>query len=105
MCSLLFFDAIQLTGSYVLRAYKVVLQPTLLYILTLWCVGLGCGYTLAFRLGPAWIPDRITGASGFWFSNCISLVILSIGMNILLRHTEKKAQENPDAVTITGTNP
>ena len=105
LCSLLFFDAIQLTGSYVLRAYKVVLQPTLLYILTLWCIGLGCGYTFAFRLAPAWIPDRITGASGFWFSNCVSLIILSIGMSILLRRTEKKALENPDAVIITGTQP
>ena len=59
----------------------------------------------AFRLTPAWIPDRITGASGFWFSNCVSLIILSIGMSILLRRTEKKALENPDAVIITGTQP
>ncbi len=36
--SQLFFDAIQITSSYILRAYKVVLAPTLLYILTLWCV-------------------------------------------------------------------
>lgn len=100
LCSLLFFDAIQVTSSYVLRAYKVVLAPTLLYVLTLWCIGLGCGYTFAFGLVPSLIPSRITGSSGFWFSNCISLVILSVGMSILLRRTEKQAwkhiEQTPD---------
>lgn len=90
LCSLLFFDAIQVTSSYVLRAYKVVLAPTLLYVLTLWCIGLGFGYAFAFNLIPSLMPSRITGSSGFWFSNCISLVILSIGMSVLLKRTEKK---------------
>ena len=96
LCSLLFFDAIQVTSSYVLRAYKVVLAPTLLYIVTLWCIGLGCGYTFAFNLIPILIPSRITGSSGFWFSNCISLVILSIGMSVLLKRTEKNAQKETE---------
>lgn len=87
-----FFDAIQVTASYVLRAYKVVLAPTLLYVMTLWCIGLGCGYMFAFNFFPDYIPPRITGSSGFWFSNCVSLVILSVGMIIIMRKTEKKAE-------------
>ena len=92
LCSLLFFDAIQVTASYVLRAYKVVLAPTLLYVMTLWCIGLGCGYMFAFNLFPDYIPTRITGSSGFWFSNCVSLVILSAGMIIIMKKTETKAE-------------
>lgn len=92
LCSLLFFDAIQVTSSYVLRAYKVVLTPTLLYVVTLWCIGLGCGYLFAFNLFSAVTPTRITGSSGFWFSNTVSLVILSVGMSVILRKTEKKAR-------------
>ena len=92
LCSLLFFDAVQVTASYVLRAYKVVLAPTLLYVMTLWCIGLGCGYMFAFNFFPGIIPPGITGSSGFWFSNCISLVILSIGMIIIMKKTETKAE-------------
>ena len=92
LCSLLFFDAVQVTASYVLRAYKVVLAPTLLYVMTLWCIGLGCGYMFAFNFFPNYIPSRITGSSGFWFSNCISLVILSVGMIIIMKKTEMKAE-------------
>ncbi len=96
LCSLLFFDAIQITSSYVLRAYKVVLAPTLLYILTLWCIGLGCGYIFAFGLVPSLTPSGITGSSGFWFSNCISLVILSAGMSVMLKKTEKQAWQHSE---------
>lgn len=92
LCSLLFFDAVQVTASYVLRAYKVVLAPTLLYVMTLWCIGLGCGYMFAFNFFPETILTRITGSSGFWFSNCVSLVILSAGMIIIMKKTETKAE-------------
>ena len=69
-----------------------MLAPTLLYIMTLWCIGLGCGYMFAFNFFPDTIPARITGSSGFWFSNCVSLVILSIGMIIIMKKTETKAE-------------
>jgi len=89
-----FFDAIQVTSSYILRAHKVVLGPTVMYALTLWCVGLGGGYILGldpFVLNP---PQAITGTGGFWFSTSISLVVLAGCMLWLLRRTQKKAQQS-----------
>ena len=87
-----FFDSIQVTASYILRAHKVVLAPTVMYTLTLWCIGLGGGYVLGldpFGLNP---PAALTGAGGFWFSNSISLIILAACMLWLLRRTQKRTQ-------------
>lgn len=85
-----FFDYLQAISSHILRAYKVVLTPTILYVLAFWCVGLGGGYILGldpFDLHP---PAFISGASGFWFSNSIGLACSACGMLWLLRHTQKK---------------
>lgn len=74
LCSLLFFDAIQVTASYVLRAYKVVLAPTLLYVMTLWCIGLGCGYMFAIQLLPGLYSPQNHRFFRFLVQHCVSLV-------------------------------
>lgn len=91
VCCYQLFDAIQVTSAYILRAYKVVLAPTLLYIMTLWCVGLGGGYLLAFHLSTFDLPARIRGAGSFWFSNGISLTLLACCLFLLLKKVEKQA--------------
>jgi MATE family multidrug resistance protein len=86
-----FFDALQVTASYILRAHKVVLAPTVMYSLTLWGIGLFGGYVLGldpFDLHP---PGAIAGVGGFWFGTSISLVILASGMLWLLLRTQRKA--------------
>jgi MATE family multidrug resistance protein len=73
------FDALQVTTAFVLRAYKVVIVPTVIYALALWGVGLGGGYLLGFDLigaTPAWM----TGARGFWIANSASLLIAGVGL-------------------------
>ena len=94
VCCYQFFDAIQVTSAYILRAYKVVLAPTLLYIMTLWCVGLGGGYLLAFHLPTLDLPARIRGAGSFWFSNGVSLTLLACCLFLLLKKVEKQAAAN-----------
>jgi len=85
-----FFDALQVTASYILRAHKVVFAPTVMYVLTLWCVGLFGGCVLGLDLFDVNPPPSISGAAGFWFSNSVSLVILAAGMLWLLKHTHRK---------------
>lgn len=94
VCCYQFFDAIQVTSAHILRAYKVVLAPTLLYFMTLWCTGLGGGYLLAFNIFGLDLPSRITSSGGFWFSNGISLVFLATFLFILLKRVEKQAAGN-----------
>lgn len=88
------FDALQVTTSYILRAYKVVLVPTVLYAAALWCVGLGGGIMIGLNPFGLDIPARLTGAAGFWFSNSISLVLLATGMLWHLRTVQRKAMQS-----------
>ncbi|WP_322025984.1 MATE family efflux transporter [Burkholderia sp. BCC1977] len=83
-----FFDALQITSAFVLRAYKVAVVPTVIYAVALWGVGLGGGYLLGFDVGglaPAWL----TGARGFWFANTVSLMLAGAGLALYLRHVSR----------------
>ena len=42
------FDALQGMIGFVLRAYRVVVVPMLIYAVALWSLGLGGGYVLGF---------------------------------------------------------
>lgn len=91
VCCYQVFDALQVTSAHILRAYKVALAPTLLYVMTLWCIGLGGGYLFAFNILGLDLPPLITHAGGFWFSNSISLVLLAAFLVMLLKKVEKQA--------------
>jgi len=87
------FDAIQVTISFILRAYRVVLLPTVMYAIALWCVGLGGGITIGLNPFGLDLPAAITGAAGFWLSNSLSLVLIACGMLWLLRRVQREAQQ------------
>ncbi|WAW10472.1 MATE family efflux transporter [Oxalobacter vibrioformis] len=95
VCCYQFFFAFQITSGYILRAYKVVLAPTLLYFLTFWCVGLGGGYILAFDVFHLQPPARITGAGGFWFAYSISVVLQSMSLMTLLKTIQRRTEKKP----------
>lgn len=88
------FDATQVVVSYILRAYKVVLAPTIMYAASLWCVGLGGGIVLGLNPFGLDIPAALTGAAGFWCSNTVSLIILAASMFWLLRRTQRIASRH-----------
>jgi len=73
------FDALQVTCAFVLRAYKVVVAPTVIYALALWGVGLGGGYLLGFDVGGL-APSWASGARGFWLASAASLMIAGAGL-------------------------
>ncbi|SDV47568.1 MATE family efflux transporter [Chitinasiproducens palmae] len=74
-----FFDAVQISTAFALRAHKVAVVPTLIYAFALWGVGLGGGYVLGFDL-TGWVPARWQGARGFWLANALSLGVAALGL-------------------------
>lgn len=84
------FDSLQVTVSFILRAYKVVIMPTLIYAITLWGVGLSSGYILG--LNPfGFSPSCLYGAAGFWLGNSISLGLVAIFLLYYLQIIQRRA--------------
>jgi MATE family multidrug resistance protein len=64
------FDALQGVSVFVLRGYKVTLAPMLIYGVSLWGIGLGGGYWLAYR-GLFSVPAL--GSVGLWTAALVGL--------------------------------
>jgi MATE family multidrug resistance protein len=67
------FDAFQSTVNFVLRAYRVVVAPMLVYAVALWSLGLGGGYVLAFH----GVFGEPRGVAGMWLMQAIALGLTS----------------------------
>jgi MATE family multidrug resistance protein len=91
-----FFDALQITTAFVLRAYKVAVVPTVIYAVALWGIGLGGGYLLGFNaLGG--VPQWLQGARGFWIANTVSLGVAGIGLYVYWRRVSSRHLRAPSA--------
>ena len=68
------FDALQTVASFVLRAYKIAVAPTVVHAVALWGVGVFGGYQVAFRgaWGPSW------GIAGMWMMQAIALAVAAV---------------------------
>ncbi len=66
-----FFDALQAVCVFLLRCYRVVLMPLLVYCVLLWGAGLLGGYLLAYHgIGP-W--PAMGSAAAFWATSAVAL--------------------------------
>lgn len=72
-------DAVQTVAAFVLRAWRIATVPMLIYAGTLWGVGLGGGYVLAFDLTGS-VPPAWQGATGFWMAATAALVLTALAM-------------------------
>jgi MATE family multidrug resistance protein len=72
-------DAMQTIAAFVLRAWRIATVPMVIYAGTLWGVGLGGGYSLAFNVWGN-VPAAFQGATGFWMAATASLVLASIAL-------------------------
>jgi MATE family multidrug resistance protein len=82
-------DAAQALSSFVLRAWRIATVPLLIYAFSIWGVGLGGGYLVAFDLlGVA--PPTLRGASGFWFASTLSLAVAALGLGSFLAWVLKR---------------
>jgi MATE family multidrug resistance protein len=94
------FDAMQAFLVNVLRAYKIVTLPTLVYVFSLWGVGLAGGWWLTFA-GPAQGPlsalaGERGGATGFWIAAACSVAAASVGMAVLLARLWRSPAARPE---------
>jgi len=69
-----FFDAMQAVATFVLRAYKLAIAPTVIHAAALWGVGVLGGYLLAF--GGIWGPPW--GISGMWLMQTVALALAAV---------------------------
>lgn len=76
-------DAAQTMAAFVLRAWRIATVPMLIFVGALWGVGLGGGYTLAFKLGDR-LPTRWQGAQGFWIASTTGLTVAAVLLTALL---------------------
>jgi MATE family multidrug resistance protein len=69
-----FFDALQALASFVLRAYKLAIAPTVIHAAALWGVGVVGGYLVAFGgfWGPPW------GIAGMWLMQSLALALAAL---------------------------
>lgn len=87
-----FFDAIQVTAAFALRAYHVATWPAVVYVLGLWGVGLGGGYWAAFEATTV-LPLQWQGPRGLWAANALGLALVAAALLIMLRRVSRMASE------------
>ena len=84
-------DAAQVVASFVLRAWHVATLPMLIFACSLWGVGLGGGYLLAFDvLGGT--PAALQGARGYWVAATSGLVLAALALSALLAWVQRSAR-------------
>lgn len=69
-----FFDALQTVTSFVLRAYRRAIAPTVIHAAALWGVGVIGGYHVAFQgfWGAPW------GIAGLWLMQAVALSLAAL---------------------------
>jgi MATE family multidrug resistance protein len=87
-------DAAQTVPGFVLRAYKHPVAPMLVYCLSLWGIGLGGGFWLAFYGGAGIAPQ---GAAGLWIAGTASLAIAACALYLYLNRIARLAIVGEDA--------
>lgn len=88
-------DALQTLCIFVLRSYRITFAPLLVYGVLLWGVGLGGGYTLAYRgwadWGPWPSPVPFWGASAAALA-ATALVFTALLLTVLRAHLQAHAR-------------
>lgn len=69
-----FFDATQTMAAFVLRAHRIATAPMFIFAGSLWGIGLGGGYLLAFD-PLAVAPAALRGAPGYWAASSTGLLV------------------------------
>ncbi len=80
------FDAAQAMCAFILRAYRITALPMVVYALSLWGIGLGGGWWLAFEAGTSarpWAP-QVAGARGFWIAAVLGLAVSATALAAIL---------------------
>jgi MATE family multidrug resistance protein len=78
-----FVDAMQIAAAFTLRAWRIATVPLVIYATSIWGLGVGGGYAMAFNL-PGWVPATLHGARGFWIAATAGLGAAATGLVLFL---------------------
>jgi MATE family multidrug resistance protein len=78
-----FVDAMQIGANFVLRAWRIASVPLIIYAASIWGIGMGGGYVLAFNVGGA-VPVAMHGARGYWIASTAGLGAAALGLTLFL---------------------
>ncbi|MFN7504441.1 MAG: hypothetical protein ACK5Q1_02665, partial [Limnobacter sp.] len=79
-----FIDAVQTLCSFSLRAYRVSARPMLIYLVSLWFVGIGGGMWLG-----VWQENPLK-SEGFWIASAGGLLLAGTCLALLLAHVVRQ---------------
>ncbi|HET9976091.1 MAG TPA: MATE family efflux transporter, partial [Burkholderiaceae bacterium] len=94
-----FVDAMQIAAAFILRAWRIATVPLVIYAVSLWGIGLGGGYLVAFNV-PGWVPGALHGARGYWIVSTAGLGAAALGLTLCLASVLRQSQR--DAVRPAG---
>ncbi len=83
-------DAAQTLANFVLRSHRVTLTPLVIYVTSLWGIGLVGGYWVTTS---SWAPVALQGAQGYWAMSTAGLVAAGVALCALLAWVHR--QEAP----------
>jgi MATE family multidrug resistance protein len=76
-------DALQTFAQFVLRAWRITVISLVVFVLSMWGLGLGGGYLLAFD-GLGATPPQWQGAIGFWIASTAGLLSAGVVLTSFL---------------------
>jgi MATE family multidrug resistance protein len=98
-------DAAQILAAFILRGYHLTVAPMLIYAASLWGVGLGGGFALAFNT-TGLTPPALLGAPGFWAACTAGVTLAALALGALLgwvlntkRREERREKRSLKAAT------
>ena len=89
-------DAAQTLAAFTLRGYHLTVAPMLIYAASLWGVGLGGGFVLAFNV-TGFTPPALQGAPGFWAACTTGITLAALALCGLLGwvlHTRRREERH-----------
>jgi MATE family multidrug resistance protein len=78
-----FVDAMQIASALTLRAWRIATVPLVIYATSIWGLGLGGGYAVAFNV-TGHVPAALHGARGFWVMCTAGLAAAALGLTLFL---------------------
>lgn len=78
-----FVDAMQIASAFTLRAWRIATVPLVIYATSIWGLGVGGGYAVAFNLSGN-VPASLHGARGFWVMCTAGLAAAALGLTLFL---------------------
>lgn len=86
-----FFDAQQAVTVAILRGYKKTTIPMVIFVSSLWGIGLGGGYIVGLHPFKLYCLEVLpTGARGFWLAEVVSIVIVVIFLFMYFHQVKTK---------------